>query len=317
MSAKQPAISTEARRVSVVMPTLDGEQYLQVAMASCLEETYPSIELLVVDGGSQDRTIEIVGACEDPRVILIEQPANVGRLPGAINLGLERATGEYLTWTSADNYYGSGAIVIMARYLDEHPDVDWVYTDYWRVDEGGRVLTHARAEPPEQWLPQGICGPCFLFRAAVYRLLGGQDIDFPLAADFEYWLRAWKRGIRMQFLPLPLYHYRLHSTSLTSRKGFEGFLTDTERALARWVGPDRTLWPKRLARMIAANYVARAFECAGSGDDSQVPLHLCRAFRFDPRWLWHRGTLAILLRAMARRGTKHSQVPRPSDEERQ
>ncbi|MGQ9652147.1 MAG: glycosyltransferase [Phycisphaerae bacterium] len=254
--------------------------------------------LLVVDGGSQDGTVDTIQGYSDPRLLLIHQPGNSGRLPGAINLGLARATGDYLTWTSDDNVYQPDAISTMATYLDDHPAVDWVYTDYWRVDEEGQVLAKVVAKPVEEWLLRGINGPCFLFRRRVYEALGEQDTQFPLAADYEYWLRAWRRPFRMQPLNVPVYRYRLHPYSLTSREGFERFLRDTDRAMARWIGPDLYRYPSRYARMVAENYVAAAFEMSRRGDFSRVRSYLLRAFRFDPRRLGHRGVFALLVRSI-------------------
>jgi len=286
-------------KVSVVMPTYNGEKYIRQAIASCLGQTYENLELIVVDGGSQDNTLNIVAGYCDPRLVLVHQPGNRGRLPGAINLGLAQAHGEYLTWTSDDNTYDPEAIAIMAGFLQAHSDVDWVYSGYRRIDEQGRILTQVPAEPPEKCLPQGCNSPCFLFRRRVYEELGGQDLGLPLAADYEYWLRAWKFGLTMQPLKHSLYAYRVHANSLTGREGFSRFLRDTERAMARWIGPNPYRYPSRYARLVAESHVAFAFESARVGNPGVVPSHLFRALLFDPRWITRKGVLSLLFKSLA------------------
>src|SRR5437016_3657116 len=92
----------EQQLVSIVLTTLNGARYLRESIDSCLGQTYRNIELIVVDGGSTDGTLDIVASYYDPRLRLIHQEHNEGKLPGAINLGLADARGELLTWMQDD-----------------------------------------------------------------------------------------------------------------------------------------------------------------------------------------------------------------------
>lgn len=290
--------------VSIVLPTYNGSRYIQQSIDSCLQQTFPDLELIVVDGGSYDSTVELVQKYEDPRVRLLDQPNNRGRLPGAINLGLEHALSTYLTWTSDDNTYDPEALAMMVCFLDNHPEVDWVYAGYRRVDEYGRLLTISVTKPPEVWLPRGINSPCFLFRRHVYEAIGGQDIGLPLAADFEYWLRAWKSAFRMHPLESILYTYRVHPNSLTGRLGPARFLRDTEKALTRWLGPNPYLYPSRYARLVAENYISNAFETYQAGNLALARSNILRALLYDPRWFSNRGVASILFRSLIKRGVR-------------
>ena len=115
-----------ANLVSIIMPTLDGERFIRQSIDSSLNQSWPEIELIVVDGGSTDETLKIVADYADPRIRLIHQPPDSGRLPGAINLGCRHASGSYLTWTHDDNWYEPKAIEILVQRLTDHPDVDFV-----------------------------------------------------------------------------------------------------------------------------------------------------------------------------------------------
>ena len=122
-------MSEPRMRVSIVLPVYNGEGRVHQAITSCLLQTHCDIELVVVDDCSTDRTPEIVKSFDDPRIVYIRNVRNAG-LPGALNIGFARTTGNYLTWTSDDNEYAPTAIAEMLRALRGSPEVDFVYADY-------------------------------------------------------------------------------------------------------------------------------------------------------------------------------------------
>src|ERR1700694_5070754 len=119
--------------VSIVLTTRNGARFLRQSIDSCLAQTYAEIELIVVDGGSTDGTLEIVARYKDARMRVLHQENNAGKLPGALNRGLADAQGAYLTWHQDDCYYSPEAIETMVSFLEEHPEVAQVYTDWWMI----------------------------------------------------------------------------------------------------------------------------------------------------------------------------------------
>ena len=71
----------------------------------------------------------------DPRLTVLSQPPNSGRVPGALNIGFAHSRGSYLTWMQDDDLYEPTALEKMVLSLEEHPDVGFVYADYWWIDE--------------------------------------------------------------------------------------------------------------------------------------------------------------------------------------
>src|SRR5574338_94197 len=124
--------------VSIVLTTLNGAHYLRESIDSCLGQTYTNIELIVVDGGSTDGTLEILATYDDSRLRVIHQLNNEGKLSGAINLGLAHAKGEYLTWHQDDSYYALQAVEKMVECLEKNPEIGPVYTDWWLLQEGAQ-----------------------------------------------------------------------------------------------------------------------------------------------------------------------------------
>lgn len=290
---------TASPLVSIVLPILNGARFLEQSLKSCLTQTHSHLELIAVDGGSTDGTLDLLADCGDERLRIVHQARGDGRLPTALNIGFRESVGEYLTWTHDDNWYEPEAIERMAGILEEQPEVGFVYTDYRKVDTDGRFLSRFRASAPEA-LPDGNCvGHCFLYRRTVMEAVGEYDEEYYTAEDYEYWLRVSLR-FRMVVLPEPLYSYRSHDGSLTETRGVEHLQRAVERARARWLGPDPYRWPSRYARGVAQVHLDRAYEAHVDGRWRDRRSGLLRALREDPRRLADRGVRSLLIRTVAR-----------------
>ena len=214
-------------RVSIVLPTFNGMQYLGQSIASCLAQTHRRIEIVLVDDGSGPEVEQCVRGFGDPRLKYIRHAVNRG-LPAALNTGFAAAAGDLLTWTSDDNLYAPDAIEQMVRFLSTYPDVDFVYADAHEIDKEGRVVGVLWVEPPDWLRVKNRVGGCFLYRRRVYETLGGYDQAAVLAEDYDYWLRVARR-FTMQRLFRILYSYRYHPRSLTSSSTRENVQRQAER----------------------------------------------------------------------------------------
>lgn len=204
--------------VTIILTTLNSERYLARSIESCLKQTHSNLELLVVDGGSTDRTLEIVAGYDDPRIHVIHQPENSGKLPGALNLGMANARGELITWTQDDCWYVVDAIQTMVEYLQTHPDIALVYSDYWLVDCTRRQVLYRQVSTLEHVLDEDVVQQCFLFRRAVYETIGPQDEQYYPVHEIPWRIKI-ARQFNMAPLHAPLQYYTLHSNSLTGRFG--------------------------------------------------------------------------------------------------
>jgi glycosyltransferase involved in cell wall biosynthesis len=201
--------------VSIVLPTYNGSRYLAQAVQSCLEQTYPNWELIIVDDGSTDNTPALIAqfTAIDSRIRSICHEMNRG-LPGALNTGFSLAKGDYLTWTSDDNCYRPQALSKMVEFLESNPEVDIVYTNFTIIDEAGNPVRLVIVPGIETLIFKNCVGPSFLYRRRVQETLKGYAEDLFLAEDYDFWLRA---SVLFRFQPLheDLYLYRRHSGSLS------------------------------------------------------------------------------------------------------
>lgn len=289
-----------SKLVSIVMPTFNGSRYLAGAIANCLAQAEVSLELIIVDDASQDDTPAIIAALDDPHVIKLRHSKNKG-LPTALNTGFVAATGQYLTWTSDDNLYAPGALGAMAGYLDTHPDVAFVYADYWTIDPNGDVLGVQAVEPQEILLQRSCVGPCFLYRRQVYETIGSYNTELRLIEDYEYWLRVSQKFV-MQPIHQPLYFYRTHPASLTNQARV---IHNRWRMASQMKRRQFGLSWRQYALEMARIDMDEAFKCYQEGEYSRVPGLVLRGLARNPAWLRNLGVTSIALRSLLKIGLPH------------
>jgi len=209
--------------VSIVMPSFNQCDFIEASVASVMGQDYPSLELVVQDGGSTDGTIDtlIRIASEDPRIRW--SSASDNGPAQAINRALARARGTYLGWLNSDDLYTDGAISRAMDALEARPDWLLAYGHGQHIDESGRILddypTH-RPTVPFAFFQHGcfICQPTMFFRRTAYVMLGGLNEDLKTAFDYEYWLRAFTAfRSRIGFVDAVQAQSRLHQDCITMR----------------------------------------------------------------------------------------------------
>ncbi|MFA5033435.1 MAG: glycosyltransferase [bacterium] len=206
------------KKVSIVLATYNRAHLIKKAIDSCLNQTYKNIELILINDASPDNTSEIiksylpaVKAGNDDRIKYIELKENVGATK-AYNKGLTLCTGEYLTWTSDDNYYTEDAIEIMVDFLEANKEIDFVYSNYYCINERDEIIAKEKVDTPDNLRRFCCIGACFLYKYNVYKTIGGFDGRALSAADYDYWIRIYK-NFKMQKLDNFLYYYGRYQES--------------------------------------------------------------------------------------------------------
>lgn len=205
-------------KISVVLPTYNGIKYIKQSIDSVLNQTFSDFELIIIDDCSTDGTGEFLDgyAKEDTRIRVFHNEENL-KLPASLNRGFSKANGEYLTWTSDDNWYESDAFEVMVKALDDNPEVGMVYANCLVINEKERVVDAWKLSPPA-WIRTGNCiGACFMYRSEVADKVGEYDATMFLAEDYDYWLRIYE-NFKMMHLTEFLYRYRTHGESLTATR---------------------------------------------------------------------------------------------------
>lgn len=176
--------------VSIVTPSYNSGEYLEQAIQSVLRQDYPSLEHIIIDGGSSDQTLAILNRYSQP-VAWVSEP-DQGQAE-AINKGFHRAQGEIVGWLNADDTYQPEAIGMAVDYLMAHPEIELVYGSYNFIDSQGQVLhTHV---PPEFSLKRLLSGDAIIpqtsmfFRRKLLETVSGVNPELHYVMDWEFTLR--------------------------------------------------------------------------------------------------------------------------------
>ena len=206
-------------KVSIVLPTYNGEKYIKEAIRGVISQTYNDWELIVVNDCSTDNTKKIVEEQmeKDKRICLINNKENK-KLPQSLNVGFENAKGKYFTWTSDDNYYLPNAILEMVQFLDKNEDYPMVCTDMYRIDENGNHIRGKNEYDAVKMYFNNCVGASFLYRKEVANDIGGYEVKKFLIEDYDYWYRVLEYYGKIGYINKSLYQYREHQNSLSSTR---------------------------------------------------------------------------------------------------
>lgn len=210
----------ESIKVSIIIPVFNCEKYIGYAIQSALNQTYKNIEVIVVDDGSFDDTFDIAKLFNGITVLMKTN----GGTASALNTGIRNSTGEYIKWLSADDVLYYDAIENMMKYADSNDTV--YYTNYDYIDSDGNI-TGEFIEPErdsessfkELMLHFFGNGSSSLIHRDVFEKIGLFDDSLPHSEDYEFWLRAASKGIKIKGIPIKTLKYRLHPEQLTNTVG--------------------------------------------------------------------------------------------------
>jgi len=204
-------MQAEKPTVTIVTPSFNQAPYLEATIRSVLDQDYPRIEYIVMDGGSTDGSVEIIKKYADRLAFWTSEP-DEGQTD-AINKGFARAKGEIIAWLNSDDVYRPGAIAEIVAFMQTHPDVGMVYGNADYIDGEGNIIGwFPAAETDYKRLRRGyvhIPQQAAFFRASVWRMVGPLDPSFYFAMDYDLWVRiASVSAIRYQ--PRTWAAFRLH-----------------------------------------------------------------------------------------------------------
>jgi glycosyltransferase involved in cell wall biosynthesis len=229
-STLKSANDVSFKKVSIILPTFNGNKYLAASIISCLNQTHRNLELIIIDDCSDDPgTLKVINSFNDDRIRYYKNDKNMG-VSYSLNFGFEKACGEYFTWTSDDNYFEKTAIEKMLSCLFEKSE-KFVYASYFSFSgEDGADKSVVRL--PDTGNLERICIACFLFSKEVFESTGGFDTGINFAQDTDYWLRVSKK-FKLAFLDEPLYYYRIHPSSV-SMSNYKNFSYRAEAILVQY-----------------------------------------------------------------------------------
>jgi glycosyltransferase involved in cell wall biosynthesis len=311
--------ATSLPRISVVMPAYNTERYITAAVRSALESGESAVEVLVIDDGSTDRTVETVRAIKDTRV-RITSIAPSGGPSRPRNVGISQARAPYVALLDSDDLLKPHKLATSVAALDRNLSAGFAFGDYERIDADGRLLEASvlggyptfcglsSIELKDSWrlipqpeLARGLLYENFIgtsgvvIRSDLARSLGGFDETLTCSEDRDMWFRL-ARCCDALYSPRIGHSYRKHESSLTQRPSIRCALSQIkvlrgEKAHWRDRASRRQL-NRRISEHLAGIGYRRREQCQRWA----AVWAFSRAFLTSPELRWIRGLLGSLVR---------------------
>jgi glycosyltransferase involved in cell wall biosynthesis len=215
-STKTQSVKLASRPVvSIVTPSYNQGHFLRRTIESVLNQTYPSIEYIVIDGGSTDESLDILKSYGS-RVRWVSEP-DAGQT-NAINKGFAECSGEIRAYLNSDDTLERNAAEKVVQFFEGRPEIGLVYGSANYIDTQDRIVgKYATAQYSFDRLVHDccICQPAAFWRASVAERVGNFDESLNFAMDYEYWLRIGKTDLGIEFFPQILANSRLHAENKT------------------------------------------------------------------------------------------------------
>jgi alpha-1,3-rhamnosyltransferase len=216
--------------VSVIVASYNHAAYIEDCIGSILRQTYPKIELIVIDDGSTDESLEILQRLAARHDFYLASQENIG-LANTLNKALTLCRGKYISVLGSDDLMMLDKIEKQVHFLERRPDLTACGGNIICIDAQGRVLRKQKFYAFKEFgfeelflgVKPGIPAPTMMVRAEVLKKEGGWDERVRLE-DLHLWLKLTHRGYRLAFLNDVLAYYRKHASN--SYKNLDYMLTN-------------------------------------------------------------------------------------------
>ena len=233
-AAPQP--TAPVPRISVIIPSFNLGRFIEETIRSIVLQRWPDLELIIVDGGSSDETVEIIRKYE-PWIAWWVSEADQGQ-PEAINKGLKKVTGDIVAWFNADDFFTNGIFAAVAVAWHRNPRGIYAAPVANFYARGRETLIRPRGMSIENvvqyWTRRSLWhDPGLFWSRAVVDAVGGPDPSLHCAHDFDYLVRALQHAT-VEYVDHVAAGFRLHQESKT--------VSRTEQMMAETVAVRRRYW---------------------------------------------------------------------------
>jgi glycosyltransferase involved in cell wall biosynthesis len=237
--------------ITIVTCSYQQARYLERTIRSILDQNYPALEYIILDGGSKDGSVEIIRKYEKQLAFWVSEKDD-GQ-SAAINRGLKMAKGDIVGWLNSDDTYAPGSLARIGRYYATHPQVDLVYGHTFRIDENDKVLSRLIAMPTNaheliRYNRNTFSQPGTTWRRALHEKIGYLDESLHFTMDSDWWIRA-AQAVRLRFLPVHLANLRDHGESKSLTKAYQDKWKAEYAELDKRYGVQFRGWRKKLFRL--------------------------------------------------------------------
>ncbi len=208
-------------KISVVTPTFNRADYLEETILSVLNQNYPNLEYIIIDGGSTDHTIDIIKKYESSLAYWISETDQ--GMYYAIQKGFEKSSGDIMAWLNSDDKYHYGSLEVVAKIFSELETIDWITGTPSLYNEDGlcvKVFPCARWSESRFWVGdyRWIQQEGIFWRRSLWEKAGSTlNLSRKFAADFDLWCRYFEYS-KLNSVETILSGFRLYGNQISVLK---------------------------------------------------------------------------------------------------
>lgn len=210
-------------KISIIIPSFNQGEFLEETILSVLQQNYSCWELLVMDGGSTDNSLDIIKKYSS-HISYWQSLRDCGQ-SDAINQGIRRATGDIVTWLNSDDVLLPGVLEQVAEYAERYPGIQWFLGNVLWMDKHGKIIRVGKVEMESRfWNTRHIFsngGPSAFMRRSRLIQIGALREDFHYMMDTELWHRFITHGDLFVRIPIYCWGLRLHENAKMSGHNFK------------------------------------------------------------------------------------------------
>jgi glycosyltransferase involved in cell wall biosynthesis len=235
-------------KISIVTPSYNQGSYIEKTILSILNQDYPNLEYIIIDGGSTDNSVDIIRRYEQQLAYWVSEP-DEGQTH-ALNKGFSKATGDILCWLCSDDLYEPWTLAEVAQFFQTHPTTQIVYGDALWIDPDDNFIRYQKEVAfnrfillyGHNFIPQ----PSTFWRAGLHRHVGELDPNFDVMMDADFWLR-FSRSVHIEHNPRIWSRIRIYPEQKTQRLRGRGRL-EAQMLRQRYFGKnsEQLFMPKKV-----------------------------------------------------------------------
>ncbi len=209
---------SEKSLISVILPVYNASNYLKESIDSILNQTYTNFELIIINDGSTDESVEIIDQYLDSRIRIIHNETNLG-LIATLNKGIDAAKGEFIARMDADDISLPLRFQKQIEFLYKNSSIDIVGSSYEIFGDENKIInltTNSKQIEIELLFHNPICHPSVMWRVkSIIDTHMRFETNFIHNEDWAFWLTALEKGLKIANIPDVLLKYRFEGQNIT------------------------------------------------------------------------------------------------------
>jgi glycosyltransferase involved in cell wall biosynthesis len=218
--------------VTVYITNHNYGKFISKAILSVLNQSFKSYELIIIDDGSTDDSVNIINqySKKNNKIVFVTQKKK--GLVASNNIAINLAKGKYIIRLDADDWFEDDAIEKMFKIINKKNDLAMVFPDYYEVDINGKIISRTVRHDfnKVKLKDQPAHGACSMIRLSVLKKIGGYDERFMCQDGYYIWIKLLKYNVKN--INEPLFYYRRHGSNLTTNTSF---INETKTRILNYV----------------------------------------------------------------------------------